>query len=47
MTKEQKYALLEDRLNKLVNHIGKENHGVCRRIRREMRNLKPTERTEE
>lgn len=40
MTNEQKYALLEDRLNKLMNRIEKENHGVCRKIRREMRNLK-------
>ncbi len=47
MTKEQKYALLEARLNKLTNRIDRDNHGVCRRIRREMRNLKPEVKTEE
>ncbi len=47
MTNEQKYALLEYRLNKLVNRIDKENHGACRKVRREMRNLKVTESTEE
>ncbi len=47
MTKEQKYAILENRLNQLENRIEKDNHGVCRRIRREMRNLKASKGTEE
>lgn len=46
MTKEQKYALLEDRLHKLEHRIEKENYGVCRRIRREMRNLKLVNKNE-
>lgn len=46
MTKEQKYVILEDRLNKLTNRIDKDNFGVCRRIRREMRNLHVAEKTE-
>ena len=39
MTKEQKYGLLENRMKKLLNRH-KENQGVCRKIRREMRHLK-------
>ncbi len=38
MTNQQKCALLEDRLNKLERRA-KDNQGVCRRIRREIRNL--------
>ncbi len=38
MTKEEKGALLRSRLNKL-ERSEKENHGVCRKIRRELRNL--------
>ncbi len=39
MNKEQKCALLEYRLNKLVRNK-KDNQGVCRRINREIRNLR-------
>ncbi len=38
MTNKEKCALLRIRLNKL-ERSEKENHGVCRRIRREIRNL--------
>lgn len=39
MNKEQKCAMLEYRLNKLISNK-KDNQGVCRRINREIRNLK-------
>lgn len=39
MKPEEKIRLLEDRLQKLENSE-KENQGVCRRIRRDIRNLK-------
>ncbi len=39
MNKKQKCAMLEYRLNKLIGNK-KDNQGVCRRISREIRNLK-------
>lgn len=39
MTNTEKIALLEIRLNKLERNQ-KDNQGVCRRIRRDIRNLK-------
>ncbi len=39
MTKIEKCRLLEDRLHKLESSE-KDNGGVCRRIRRDIRNLK-------
>lgn len=41
MTKVEKCRLLEDRLHKLESSE-KDNSGVCRRIRRDIRNLKKT-----
>lgn len=38
MKNEQKYKLLENRLNKLLNRH-KDNQGACRKIRRKMRHL--------
>ena len=38
METEAKIRMLEDRLNKLMSN-DKENQGVCRRIRRDIRNL--------
>lgn len=38
METEAKIRMLEDRLNKLMSS-DKENQGVCRRIRRDIRNL--------
>lgn len=39
MNKEEKCRLLEERLKKLESSQ-KDNQGVCRRIRRDIRNLK-------
>lgn len=39
MEKEQKCRLLEERLKKLMRNQ-KDNQGVCRRIRRDIRNLR-------
>lgn len=39
MKPEDKIKILEDRLQKLENS-DKDNQGVCRRIRRDIRNLK-------
>lgn len=39
MTKEQKCRLLEERLKRLESSQ-KDNQGVCRRIRRDIRNMK-------
>ena len=41
MMNEQKYALLENRLKKLLNR-NKENQGVCRKIQRKIRHLEKT-----
>ena len=41
MTKEEKMTLMENRLRKLETRK-KDNDGVCRRLRREMRNLQKT-----
>ena len=41
MTKEEKLTLMENRLRKLETRK-KDNDGVCRRLRREMRNLQKT-----
>ncbi len=43
MTREEKCALLRVRLNKL-ERSEKENHGVCRKIRRVIRNMEKQER---
>lgn len=43
MTDQEKMALLSNRLVQLENNE-KENNGVCRRIRREIRNLKKQEK---
>lgn len=39
MTAEAKIKLLENRLQQLENN-DKDNQGVCRKVRREIRNLK-------
>lgn len=39
MTTEENIKLLENRLHQLESR-GKENYGVCRKIRRNIRNLK-------
>ena len=39
MTIEEKIKLMENRLHKLESNE-KENNGVCRRIRRDIRNLR-------
>lgn len=41
MTKEEKLTLMENRLRKLETRK-KDNDGMCRRLRREMRNLQKT-----